>query len=105
MRYLQSGTERLVHWASLGDLEESRTLVVVEVALERHRDLHLVQPRVVSFAILAIFRIVFVMGQLHLDAFQRPTVPLRIHLKGNRRACAERAEEQFVWFGAGIVAA
>jgi hypothetical protein len=99
------GSQRLVDWALVRDLEQPLLLLVVEWTLECDLAMDALDLSVASFAtVFAVLGVDAIVRELDDRALERPTLSLGVHLQSHRSASTERGQEEVVRAWTEIVA-
>src|SRR5262249_18957539 len=93
---LDLGCERAVDRTLVGDLEEPRTLAIIESAGERDGPIDAVEHPFFGLAALAIGGVDLGVVEPHRDFVERQCLALGVEPQRHRRAGAERREQQVV---------
>jgi hypothetical protein len=85
-----------VNRTSVHNLQQSRPLGLVEIALQYNGAFDAVNLALVYLTVFAISRIDFAMPQGHLDRLQRKLLMFRIHINRDRCAGPEPGEQYII---------
>src|SRR5262245_60381271 len=85
-----------------GDLEELRTLLLIEIALESNHASDTIDMSFPGLAVLAVGRVYLVVREVHHDALERKPLVLGVGPDRHRRARAERRSQQVVRRRTGV---
>ena len=93
-----------MNWATIGDVEQSLPLIVVEVAGQFDVAINMIDPPPRGFTLRAVFGMNARVPQRHSDPLERPALTVGVHPHRHGGTRPERGQQQIVGCWSRIVA-